>query len=394
MIGISHPFGNPNSYNAALAFQECDSLDVFWTSIFAPLGLPRRRHISLRRELVRTWPVPEMLRLATTLLPPGPWNGRHPSRVDGAWQLFDGHVAGCLNREITAVYAYEDGAHHTFRRARQLGMRTIYELPIAYFEAGRSILEREAQRHPELAKWMPVLNEPEEKLARKRSELDSADIVVTASTFVKNSIPHNRVRVPIVTVPYGCETSTRPKTWSARRGPLKLIYAGMLDPRKGIHYLFHALSQLDPTRFELTLAGRWNPQFREWLDAKYRVPYRDAGQVLHAKLLEMYKDHDLFVFPTLHEGFGLVLTEAMAAGIPIASTERSGAPDIIEDGVQGFLFRAGSEESLLGTLQRALEMQDCLPEMGARARARAETLTWAHYRKSLIESLTPYLGSN
>lgn len=66
---VSHPFGNPNTYNAALAFQEQGLLDVFWTSLFLPLGMGRRYHPGLRRELVHTRPLPEMIRLAATQLP-------------------------------------------------------------------------------------------------------------------------------------------------------------------------------------------------------------------------------------------------------------------------------------------------------------------------------------
>jgi starch synthase len=395
MMVISHPFGNPFSYNAALAFQEHRLLDVFWTALFAPMGARFRYYPGLRRELVRTRPMPELARLAMTLLPPGRWNGRGHDHIDRIWRLFDRHVASKLTHELTAVYAYEDGACRTFLRARELGLRTFYELPIAYFEFGRSIHEEEARRHPGLDKCMPTLRESEEKLARKRTELEAADVIVTPSTFVKATIlAHHKVTAPIITVPYGCDLSAEPKKWSETGGPLKLFYAGMLDPRKGIHYLFQALSQLNPNRYDLTLAGRWTPQFREWLDAKYKLRYKHIGQVRHSMLLEMYKQHDLFIFPTLHEGFGLVLTEAMAAGIPIASTERSGAPDLIENGLQGFIFRAASPESLLSTLQAALDGQDRLPEMGARARARAETLTWAHYRKSLVDTLSPHLAKN
>ena len=58
----------------------------------------------------------------------------------------------------------------------------------------------------------------------------------------------------------------------------------------------------------------------------------------------MYCQYDLFVFPSLNDGFGLVILEAMAAGIPVAATFRSGAPDVIDDGREGFLFVLGLED--------------------------------------------------
>ena len=392
-VVVSHPFGNPNCFNAAVAFQEHGVLDSFWTSLFAPLGFSCRYHPALRQELVRTRALPEAIRLATTLLPSGPWNGRNAVWTNRAWNSFDRFVAGKLSDKHTAVHAYEDGAAVTFARARTLGLRTIYELPVTYFEEVRRIHENESLRIPELATWMRALDEPDWKREKKDAEIELADVIVVPSTFVRQSlISHRTTKAQVIVVPYGANLTVSPKAWTSEAGPIKLFYAGRLDPSKGIHYLFEALSHLDSRAFVLTLAGSWAPGFRQWLDTKWQVRYQFLGQLPHARLIESYKHHDIFIFPSLHDGFGLVLLEAMAAGIPVAATEQSGAPDIIEHGREGFLFPAASPEALVQTVQHAMRMRDALPEMGQLARARAGILSWERYRHVLFESLTPYLN--
>ncbi len=389
---LAHPFGNPNSYNAAAALFEASLLSSFCTTLFNPLDCKRRYHPDLLRAPVRTFPFREALRLAGVVAPKWLYNARSPRAVDRIVTRFDASVARSLGSDIDAVYCYEDGAEQTFLAARERGIRTIYELPIGYFREAREIFRPEVERDPTLKPFFEALREPEEKLRRKTAEVQLADEVIAASSFTRASIMRHISPAPRISVlPYGCEVEQTPKQWTAQdeTGPLRVLFVGILGPRKGVHYLFEAMTKLGRS-IHLTLAGPWAPGFREWLGRRYKVDYDYAGKVEHSRLFDIYRQNHVLVFPSLFEGFGLVLLEALAAGIPIVGTERTGAPDIITDFVHGRLVPAASTPALVETLEWFSGRRALLPEMGREARQLAEHLSFADYRRAfarLIASL-------
>src|SRR5271168_3896876 len=95
-VRVCHPFGNPNSYNAAVAFLEHGLLKRFHTLLYQPLGANKRYHPELPREYVTTYPLNEVVRLAATQLPPARWNGRQQGFVDWNARHFDRQTANAL----------------------------------------------------------------------------------------------------------------------------------------------------------------------------------------------------------------------------------------------------------------------------------------------------------
>jgi glycosyltransferase involved in cell wall biosynthesis len=102
-------------------------------------------------------------------------------------------------------------------------------------------------------------------------------------------------------------------------------------------------------------------------------------------LLEAYRAADVFVFPSLAEGFGHVLLEAMASGLPIISTERTAAPDLIRHGQEGYIADAGNASDLAGHIEAILSVPGSAAAMGEAARRRAECFTWRRFRQRVAE---------
>jgi glycosyltransferase involved in cell wall biosynthesis len=102
-------------------------------------------------------------------------------------------------------------------------------------------------------------------------------------------------------------------------------------------------------------------------------------------LLEAYRSADVFVFPSLAEGFAHVLLEAMASGLPIVSTERTAAPDLIRHGREGYIVQAGSASYLAATIENFLRQPESVRTMGDAARRRAECFTWQSFRRGVAE---------
>jgi starch synthase len=387
-VALSHPFGNPNSYNTALAFHERGLLSSFHTCLFSPFGSRRRYHPALDSAPIRTHPAGEWLRLLLTLTPIAAWNGRNARLIDYVGRGLDQAVSNVLSSKEDVVYAYEDWAELTLRRARELGAKTIYELPTAYFAHKEKLLAAETLRHPDLRPYFQALNEPDEKLRRKEREMQLADRIICPSTFVKQSVEaHLKGETTAVVLPYGA-SSHHPKLWSAQdsNGPLKLIFAGNLDPQKGLHYLFEALQRLPAESYTLTLAGRWTPGYRRWISRRFHIKYHFCGHVAQTKLCELYRKNDVLVFPSLCDGFGLTILEAMSCGIPVIATERCGAPDIMTHGREGRLVKASHTEDLSRALEYTMNHRDRLAEMGELARRRTEELTWGVYRQRIVDA--------
>src|SRR5207237_3915757 len=114
--------------------------------------------------------------------------------VDQVCQSLDRETArrlrlGDYGANVRAVYAYEDCAEQQFIAARELGLRRVYDLPIAYWETSQRLLREEAQRYPD---WEPTLGatrDSEGKLSRKTRELALAELVICPSRFVLESLP-------------------------------------------------------------------------------------------------------------------------------------------------------------------------------------------------------------
>jgi glycosyltransferase involved in cell wall biosynthesis len=94
--------------------------------------------------------------------------------------------------------------------------------------------------------------------------------------------------------------------------------------------------------------------------------------------------HDVLVLPSLHEGFGLVMTEAMGQGLVVITTPHTAGPDLITDGVDGFLVPIRSAAAIEERLALLLRDRDRLRAMQEEAREKALARTWENYRQHLV----------
>ena len=120
---------------------------------------------------------------------------------------------------------------------------------------------------------------------------------------------------------------------------------------------------------------------------KYNNHVEFHGSLYFEKLLNIYNNCNIFVFPSLGDGYGLVILEALATGLPVIASRNCGAPDIIQDEYNGFLIDAGSTKQLKEKILWFYNHKEELPRMSDNAVKSVSNMTWKHYGDSLVEQL-------
>jgi glycogen synthase len=146
--------------------------------------------------------------------------------------------------------------------------------------------------------------------------------------------------------------------------PARILYVGQLHSYKGVHNVIGAVSRLhwEGVHVQLTICGRGTPEYEEELGRHAKAsPARITflGQVPHDALGEIYRDHDIFVFPsTWAEPFGLTHLEAMASGTPVVSTAEGGHGEFLRHQINASIFPPKDEKQLAERLFILLNDQD------------------------------------
>ncbi len=404
-IILSHPTGNANVRAAAIGVNRAGLLDEFYTSIavfpgdqlskLAQFGGPfaeltrRSFDVELKDNTV-SWPVWEIARLLSAKAGLK-YLTKHEKGffcVDAVYKYLDLKTARRLEakvKEIGAVYAYEDGALYSFETAKKIGLACYYDLPIGYWRAARRLMEIELEKWPEWAGTLTGFKDSQEKLSRKDKELKLADRIFVASTFTAKTLKEYPDKIgPVDIVPYGFPDVGDPKEYSVAK-PLKVLFVGGLSQRKGIAYLFEAAEKLKDA-IELTLVG--HKPVEGCLPLNFGLKkHKWIPSLPHKEILKLMRVHDVLVFPSLFEGFGLVITEAMSQGTPVITTDRTAGPDLIEHGRNGWIIKAGSSESLIEIFEYLLEYPNQISLAGKEAWQTAKMRPWYVYGQELAERI-------
>ena len=402
--------GSRDGYQVARALSEAGLLETLVTDLYWPADCPWARKLeqtvpaSVRAALNCRWSegLPSgsvescwLPGLAAYLAYERHWLGfdgarKAVRRCDGALGRRAGRIARDRNAAILAYSYYghsafscEGGALDGEGRPRILFQ--LHPHPAAV----RSILQRERRLHPDCAvsldkEWELAL--PEGDYLRLASEAAMAHHVITASNFTKSTLIDAGVAAErIAVVPYGIDSDRYTPGTRARgaREPLQLLFVGTLGQRKGIKYLVQALEMLPRDAVELTVCGRAVDDLEIFRRSPARI--RLLPSVSAEGLLEAYRNADVFVFPSLAEGFAQVILEALASGLPVIATMRTAAPDLIRHGREGFIIEPGSAAELAAHIEEFLRLPEMLAPMRAAARRRAEHFSWSLFRQEIAK---------
>lgn len=198
-------------------------------------------------------------------------------------------------------------------------------------------------------------------------------------------VPEERIRV----VPHGVDLIQFSPRSRKTSGIHTLLCVGAHEPRKGYSHLWHALNILkkDGYDFQLISVGTASETSRlkalaVELGIESRIHF--LGYVPYEALPALYQQADLFVHPSLEEGFGMVLVEAMASGVPIVASNAGAIPEVVGDA--GILVPPRDPAALADAMQRVLSDTALSEFLARKGRARAEALfSWESVGRRTME---------
>ncbi len=387
-VRVAHS-GKQHAYRQALAVERCGALDRFITSgYYKPDQIPDRwasrlprADRALRRRMqeglppakvVRRWryELPELI--ARRTLGPGPVADHCVFRRDAS---FDRWVAERWVRDCDAYWGFQGSCLESLRAARRRGITAIAEFATAHVTRAIELLSAEAERHPEWAATISNFAFPDWYRERLEREPHEADLCMAASQFTVESLEQAGIDSrKFVLLPLGADLTEFRFAPRTRSGPFRILFVGGVGQRKGVKYLLEAFDRIRGTGVELTLAGPLPADMRPL--APYQSAVRLTGRLDQAEIVrEMHQAHVL-VLPSVFEGFGLVIVEAMATGMPVIASTHSAGPDVIRESVDGFVLEPDDVDGLVDRLERLRIDRDRAVEMGKAACDQAKNFSW------------------
>ena len=262
------------------------------------------------------------------------------------------------------LFSYSYAALEIFKYAKSQGWTTV----LGQIDPGieeETIVINESKNHPKLAPdWQPV---PPQYWERWHQECALSDYILVNSEWSKQLLIRGDVAAKkIKTIPlvYQAPTAAQsfqrqyPQEFNAKR-PLRVLYLGLVTLRKGIRACLEAIAPLaDDDSIEFWFVGNQQIQIPETLQNRRNIHW--VGAVPRSETANYYRQADVFLFPTLSDGFGLTQLEAQAWQLPIIASNCCG--DVVTDNVDGVILPEVNGEEIRRSLLELKEQPERLQQ--------------------------------
>jgi glycosyltransferase involved in cell wall biosynthesis len=272
----------------------------------------------------------------------------------------------------TIFFGYDTGFLESAQWIKSSGGKSIVcQMDPARYEV--DLVKTEEKRWPGWVRHSVEV--PDAYFKRREAEWAAADIVMVNSEWsrqalIKQGVPESKLAV----VPLAFEASSpRPSTFDPRldsstssrrstfdsRHPLRVLFLGQVILRKGIQYLIEAAMLIEKEPIHFDVVGSIGISEMAIASAPSNMTFH--GPVSRDRTEEFYRSADLFVLPTLSDGFALTQLEAMAHGLPVIATPNCG--EVVSDGVDGLIVPASDANALAEAFQLLLQDPEKLQRM-------------------------------
>jgi glycosyltransferase involved in cell wall biosynthesis len=297
-----------------------------------------------------------------------------------------------LPEEVSIVQAPMGSCQALFKLAEKTGRKIlkVFDAPNSHPTSQFGYWQRECDL------YCPGYIVPPTQRIRSRivREIESADLVLCPSNFVKDTMVQNGIPQEKCFVShFGVDTDIFKKRTKLPENPI-FICVGSLTLRKGHQYLFRAFKKVKAvlSNAKLVCIGGIRPDFKTEIENWWGT-FEYHSTMSHTRLAEMLTQCTAFVFPSLEEGFARVLPEAMSAGLPILASYESGATTIIQDGVDGIILKPHDIDGIAGAMIKVAQDHSLNVSLGNAAyEVGAKSNTWADYAKRLHNEYTQRLS--
>jgi glycosyltransferase involved in cell wall biosynthesis len=315
------------------------------------------------------------------------WSRRKVLELTFAAERAVAKKAGKLAHDASLVVASYGTARFAFEAVHRAGGRAVLNYPIAHNRYQTKFYAEEADHAPEFAAALPRMEWlPQEYSERLEQECEMADRILVGSSFARQSfveLGYDASR--IVVTPYGVDAAQfTPSALPRHDGVFRVLFVGQIGQRKGLSYLFQGYEMFRRPDSELHVVGGYSPGHEVY--ARFEGLYRHTAHVPHKDLPALFRQADVFVFPSLVEGMGLVVLEAMACGVPVITTTH-GPGDVVRDGIDGFFVPIRDPEAIAARLDQLYRDPTLREQMGRNAREQALRHSWQAYAQRAADAV-------
>ena len=269
-------------------------------------------------------------------------------------------------RVPVTVFAYSYAARLIFNFARERGWRTV----LGQIDPGP--LEQRIVSHSPSVAGMGTVDlrpSPQTYWDQWRSEVELADYVIVNSDWSRNMLVADGVapeKIRIIPLAFerpeaaiGFKRSY-PERFTAKR-PLRVLFLGQVNPRKGVGALFDAIRRVSEPSIEFWMVGPIQVTIPSDLRKDNRVKW--FQNVPRDRVAQYYREADVFIFPTLSDGFGLTQLEAQSWKLPVVASRHCAS--VVRDGSTGVVLQDVSGPSIADALVRLHGSPDTLQRMSS-----------------------------
>jgi glycosyltransferase involved in cell wall biosynthesis len=378
---------------------------TFWTPSFLinsiPILLPKkyaskiikvlnkRRDATIPTSSVYIFPSLEILRFISGKIRIGNFPNKAVFYLD---KMFDRYVAKKIKQNPPDIFiGYEMTSYHSFNAAKEMGCITILDLAQIHYKK----IDTLASQY-ECLNYIKKDTTLFTKLnSVKQHEYDLADYIFALSNFAKESlleqnIPINKIKQ--IHLGVNIEIFT-PRTFYNTVGIFRIIFTGTLFARKGIQLILDALTQLNIPDIELLVVGATHGNSNVLHATTYPFKIRHIPYASHAELNNIYKTADIFILPSYLDSFGMVVTEAMATGMPVIVSCNTGAADFVQQG-GGKVIAIDSVEEIKTSILYYYTDRSRVQLDGLKAAEISRQYTWDYYRTCVAKTIEEVFQKN
>jgi len=231
-------------------------------------------------------------------------------------------------------------------------------------------------------------------MVRELKLYDQADVIVVPSRLVRRTFIEEGIDpAKVFNIPYGVRLERFQKVADPPSDRFEALFVGGVALRKGIPYLLQAFAALKHPHKRLRIVGSMSPEISALLPTLPQENVEILGTVSQSDLAQIMSTSHVLMLPSIEEGLALVQGQAMACGCPVIATEATGAEDLFEDGVQGFILPSPDVPTLTAKLQQLADDPALQQRMSEAAILRVQQLGgWQQYGNRWIELLHQLTG--